>query len=451
MDKKLTRRDFLKRSVLAGAGLGTLSACGDGARQGTSSEEKVSCRTWYGTDNVSLLGYGCMRWPFTKDAEGKDVPDQNQINELVDYAIAHGVNYFDTSNHYCRGLSEIVTGIALSRHPRDSYYIATKMSAYLDDFGDRQREESIAGYHESLKALRTDHIDYYLIHGVGIGGMKRLHDRFLDIGLLDYFLEERRQGRIRHLGFSFHGDRAVFDYLLSRQEEIHWDFVQIQMNYADWKHASGWNVNAEYLYGRLAELGIPVVIMEPLRGGSLARLPRHLTSRLKALRPEDSAAAWSFRFNASFPMVMTALSGMTYKEHLVENVRTFSPLEPCSEAENAVLEEIASILFEYPLISCTACSYCMPCPYGIDIPGIFQHYNNCVTEGLMVPESGDPAYRKARRRYLAGYNKAVPTLRQADHCIGCGQCMIHCPQSIRIPEELQRIDRYVEQLKRNCP
>ena len=450
MSKNITRRDFLKKSAAAAGGMAAVAACASGSTGTSSATAKemgeMSCRTW-GEDTISLLGYGCMRWPFTKDADGNDVIDQQKVNELVDYAIEHGVNYFDTSYHYGRGQSEKATGIALARHPRDKWYIATKMTSYLDEFGDRQREESIRHYHESFELLQVDTIDYYLIHGAGIGGMERLHKHFLDIGLLEYFMEERRLGHIRHFGFSFHGDMEVFDYLLSIHDQVHWDMVQIQMNYADWKHASGWNINAETLYGRLAEKGIPVVIMEPLRGGSLASLPDHLTERLKALRPEESIASWSFRFNATYPDVMTVLSGMTYLEHLEENVRTFSPIEECSQADMEMLEEIATILLEYPLVPCTACEYCMPCPYGINIPGIFQHYNKCVTRGDMATSKEDPGYRKARRAYLVSYNRAIPTLRQADHCIGCGQCMVHCPQTIKIPTELQRIDRYIESLK----
>ena len=447
----MNRRDFIKKATASGVGMTTMAACVKNVKKAPSrqkAEEEMTYRTW-GEDRISLLGYGCMRWPFTKDANGNDVIDQDRVNELVDYAIAHGVNYFDTSYHYGRGQSETATGIALARHPRDQWLIATKMTAFLDEFGERQREESIRHYEESFKLLQVDTIDYYLFHGIGIGGMDRLNKHLLDIGLLDYFIEERRKGRIRHLGFSFHGDVEVFNYMMSIHDRVHWDMVQIQMNYADWRHASGWNVNAEYLYGELEKRGIPVVIMEPLRGGSLASLPEHLSARLKTIRPDDTPASWSFRFNASHENVMVVLSGMTYLEHLVENVETFSPLEPCSRDEMLLLEEIATLLLEYPLVACTACEYCMPCPYGINIPGIFTHYNKCVSEGLMATDPQESGYRKARRAYLVSYGRSIPSDRQADHCIGCRQCMVHCPQSIRIPEELQRINTIVERLKQS--
>ena len=443
----MKRREFIKTGLAAGAAVSLPVACTGGKGRGKDAEGVLERRTWDGQE-VSLLGYGCMRWPFKKGPEGKDIPDQDKINELVDYAIAHGVNYFDTAPVNCRGLSEEVTGKALARHPRDKWLIATKMSTFGHDYGDKQFEESVKMYHNSLRLLQTDHIDYYLFHAVGGGGLDRLHKRLLDIGLLDYFLEERRQGRIRHLGFSFHGDVRVFDHLMSMHDEVHWDFVQIQMNYADWRHAGRRNVNAEYLYGELSKRGIPAVIMEPLLGGRLASLPDHLAARLKTLRPEESIASWSFRFLGSFPGVMTALSGMTYMEHLVDNLKTYSPLEPCSQKEMELLEEIATLLLKYPLIPCNACDYCMPCPYGIDIPGILRHYDKMVEEGLMATSPGEGNWRKARRAYLSSYGRTVERERQADHCVGCGRCNPHCPQSIDIPKELRKIDLYVEGLKK---
>ncbi len=443
----MERREFIKTGIAAGAAAALPAGCVPAAKKdaGTGGMSYRSC----GTDKVSLLGYGCMRWPFKKGPDGTEIPDQDKIDELVDYAIAHGVNYFDTAPVYCRGLSEEITGKALARHPRDKWLIATKMSTFGHDFGEKQYEESLKMYHNSLRLLQTDHIDYYLIHAVGGGGLERLHKRFLDIGLLDYFLAEREAGRIRHLGFSFHGDVKVFDYLLSIHDRVHWDFVQIQMNYADWTHPGRRNVEAEYLYGELEKRGIPAVIMEPLLGGRLASLPDHLAARLKARRPESSIASWSFRFNGTFPGVLTELSGMKVMEHLEENIRTFSPLEPCSEKEIEMLLDVATSLMEYPLIPCNACDYCMPCPYGIDIPGILRHYDKMVEEGLMVSSPDDSSFRKARRAYLSSYGRTVERFRQADHCIGCGQCNPHCPQGIDIPKELRKIDKYVEGLKTN--
>lgn len=276
-------------------------------------------------------------------------------------------------------------------------------------------------------------------------GIKTFHDRYIDNGVLDFLLKEREEGRIRNLGWSFHGSVEVFDYLLSL--DVKWDFVQIQMNYVDWRHASGRNVNAEYLYGELAKRGIPAVIMEPLLGGRLSKLNDHLVARLKQRRPENSVASWAFRFAGTYPNVLCVLSGMTYMEHLQDNLRTYSPLEPLNEEEKEFLEETAQLMLKFPTIPCNDCKYCMPCPYGLDIPAILVHYNKCVNEGNVPKSSQDENYRRARRAFLIGYDRSVPKLRQASHCTGCNQCNPHCPQSIDIPKELHRIDAYVEQLK----
>ena len=285
-----------------------------------------------------------------------------------------------------------------------------------------------------------------MLHSVGGGeGIKTFHDRYIDNGVLDFLLKEREEGRIRNLGWSFHGSVEVFDYLLSL--DVKWDFVQIQMNYVDWRHASGRNVNAEYLYGELAKREIPAVIMEPLLGGRLSKLNDHLVARLKQRRPENSVASWAFRFAGTYPNVLCVLSGMTYMEHLQDNLRTYSPLEPLNEEEKEFLEETAQLMLKFPTIPCNDCKYCMPCPYGLDIPAILVHYNKCVNEGNVPKSSQDENYRRARRAFLIGYDRSVPKLRQASHCTGCNQCNPHCPQSIDIPKELHRIDAYVEQLK----
>lgn len=464
MEKKdktneIDRREFLRRvgigttavsaAALTGCELKNNPVSGNRSAQSEVPTDRMTYRTNPSTgDRVSLLGYGCMRWPFRQrtDGSGEEI-DQEAVNELIDYALAHGVNYFDTSPHYGRGQSERATGIALSRHPRNSYFIATKMSTYLEEHGEQSYENSVAMFEESLKLLQTDHFDYYLVHGAGIGGMDVLHRRLLDNGMMGYLLEQRRKGRIRNLGFSFHGEIGVFDYLLSRQEEFHWDFVQIQLNYSDWKHATGWNTNAEYLYEELSKRNIPVVVMEPLLGGRLSRLHNHLTAQLQQQRPQNSVASWAFRFAGSFPGVLTVLSGMTYMEHLQDNIRTYSPLEPCTPEELELLETTARIMLRYPSVPCTACEYCMPCPYGIDIPGIFTHYNKCINEGNVAASSQDENYRQSRRAFLVGYDRSVPRLRQANHCIGCNQCVHHCPQRIDIPGQLKRIDQFVEDLK----
>lgn len=461
-NKGLDRRGFLKRLGAGASVVGVAMAGCDSknnavtGNQTTQTEiptDKMEYRTNPKTgEKVSLLGYGCMRWPTISGGAGRgqaDEIDQEMVNRLVDTAIAHGVNYFDTSPAYCKGHSERATGIALKRHPRESFYIATKLSNFSPSTWSRQA--SLDMYHNSFKELQVDYIDYLLLHGIGMGGMEALNGRYIDNGVLDYLLKEREAGRIRNLGFSYHGDIEVFDYLLSKHDEYKWDFVQIQMNYLDWKHAkeiNPRNTDAEYLYGELEKRGIPVVIMEPLLGGRLSNLHDHVVARLKQQEPERSVASWAFRFAGTFPGVMTVLSGMTYMEHLENNLRSYAPFKPLTDEEVNFLYATADMMMQYPTIPCNDCKYCMPCPYGIDIPSILLHYNKCVNEGNVPDSSDGEQYRKARRAFLVGYDRSVPKLRQASHCIGCNQCGPHCPQSIDIPAELHRIDSFVDELKR---
>ena len=459
----IDRREFIRRLGLGTAAVSAaaLAGCdskqnpvtGDHTATGEIPTDKMTYRTNPKTgEKVSLLGYGCMRWPELEAEPGKGDAelDQDTINRLVDYAIEHGVNYFDTSPAYCRGRSERATGIALSRHPRDKYFIATKLSNFAPSTW--SREASVAMYHNSLKELQTDHIDYMLLHGVGMGadGHAELRARYIDNGVLDFLMAEREAGRIRNLGFSYHGDVAVFDDLLAQHDRYKWDFVQIQLNYLDWRHAreiNPRNTDAEYLYGELAKRNIPAVIMEPLLGGRLSKVPDHIVARLKQREPERSVASWAFRYAGTMPDVLTVLSGMTYMEHLQDNIRSFAPLQPLTTDEIEFLYDTADLMVQYPTIPCNDCKYCMPCPYGLDIPAILLHYNKCVNEGN-VPESRQAEnYREARRAFLVGYDRSVPRLRQANHCIGCNRCAPHCPQGIRIPDELHRIDSFVEQLK----
>ncbi len=471
MTSKITRRDFLKRLGLGGATVAATSAlvsCKEttgNRQQDNPPVGKMVYRTTPTTkDKVSLLGYGMMRLPTLgqgsaengKRQKGDEKIDQEMVNRLVDYALKHGVNYFDTSPVYCQGLSEKATGIALKRHDRKRFFIATKMSN-MRSYG---REESIEMFYNSLRDLQTDHIDYYLLHA--IGGEDDDHDpmelfnaRFIDNGILDYLLEMKAKGKVRNLGFSFHGDQEVFDHALSLQDEgkLRWDFVQIEMNYLDWNWANEINernVDANYLYAELRKRGIPAIIMEPLLGGRLANLPKPVMAKLKVKEPERSVASWAFRYVGSYSGVLTVLSGMTYMEHLQDNLRSFCPLKPLSQGEIRWLEEsIAKEFMGYHSVPCNDCKYCMPCPYGLDIPGVFVHYNHLLMEGRAIEDARDPHYRSARRQYLVSYDRSVPRVRQADHCIGCGQCIAACPQKIMIPDELHRIADFVEKLRRS--
>ena len=443
MDKnknRINRREFLRR-----LGLGTGSAVALMALKPfnvLAKDEKfnvedirMTYRIQHGTgQQVSLLGFGMMRIPDSQD----------EVNELVDYAIAHGVNYFDTAPMYKGGRSEEMTGIALSRHPREKFLIATKMSNQnSQSWG---FEDSKRMYEQSFKKLRVDYIDYYLMHGVGGGGLDNLRSRFIDNGLLDFLLKEREAGRIRHLGFSYHGDVSVFDWLVDNNDTYHFDFVQIQMNFLDWRHASirggrRHDADAEYLYNKLDKAGIQCVIMEPLRGGALGKVSDDQFSQLKALRPDDSAARWAFRWVGTYPNVLTALSGMNRMDHLEENVKTFSPLDPCTEAEKATLATIADVIAGVPTIPCTTCAYCMPCPFEVDIPGNFAFYNEAVNDHIIpLPDKNAPDFAERKKKFLDGYHKRFPDEKTWAHsCQDCEACLPKCPQQIRIPNQMARI------------
>ena len=297
----LSRRSFL-RYMGFGATAGVLGACGsklsgDNAGE-TEHEGEMTYRVNHNTgDKVSVLGYGCMRLPTVSRESARDTDteiDQEAVNRSVDYAMAHGVNYYDTSPMYCKRQSERAMGIALSRHPRESYFLATKLSNF--DKSVWPYEKSVEMFRQSLDFLKTDYIDYLLLHAVGgtadgLDAMATYRARFEDNGILDFLKEQRASGTIRNLGFSFHGDVGVFDHLLQKMDngEVHWDFVQIQLNYIDWDDMSS-QCNGvsetQYLYEQLEKRDIPVVIMEPLLGGRLASVPENVQAKMKQRRPD---------------------------------------------------------------------------------------------------------------------------------------------------------------------
>ncbi|MBO5660080.1 MAG: aldo/keto reductase, partial [Bacteroidaceae bacterium] len=427
--KQINRRDFLKISGTAATG-SALASCGvkqesaenlDPAGQHTTElpKGKMTYRTHpHNGDKVSILGYGWMRLPRMKNPENpnEEIIIQEEVNRLCNKAFEYGVNYFDTSPAYCQGKSEESLGIALeqSGRSRDSYYIATKLSNFSPTQWSLEAGQQM--FENSLKYLKTDYIDYLLLHSIGGGGLDNLRKRYLDNGLLAWLMEQRAAGRIRNLGFSFHGDVKVYDYMLEHHDEYKWDFVQIQLNYIDW-HDNDKGRDGEYLYNELVKRNIPAVIMEPLLGGRLSKVPDHVVAHLKSRKPEDSVASWAFRYAGTPKNILTVLSGMTYMEHLEDNIRTYSPLVPLTEEEARWLDgETANLIESYPTIPCNDCKYCMPCPYALDIPAILLHYNICVNQGN-VPESQQAEnYQKARRAFLVGYDRSVPRLRQANRC-----------------------------------
>ena len=449
----MTRREAIRAMMLAGAGLAagstlagaSLRAAGvlPTAQAGAvpAAGDKVFTRHWKSLgDTVGVLGMGCMRFP--RKGSGRRAPlDQEAVNQMIDYALAHGINYFDTAPAY--GDSERATGEALGRHNRKDYLIATKMS----NFGNAELDACKEMFANSLKNLRTTYFDYFLLHS--ISDMADFNRRFRDNGLLDWLLEQKKTGVIRHLGFSFHGSNEAMRQLLALPYD--WEFVQIQMNYVDWKNMpledSNEACDSETLYKMLVDKNIPVVIMEPIRGGALANVSEALKGRLAERFPNLTPAGVALTFTSSYPAVMCSLSGMSNMAQLTENVYTFSHFKPFTEADNDFMMEMARLYNANPHIPCTACRYCLPCPRGVDIPGVFGVYNS-LSDELKLPDPSDRKagdYKENRKAFLRRYATLAEGT-DASFCTRCNVCVSKCPQRIRIPDQMRRIHKLVKDL-----
>ncbi len=447
--------------VGGGAATISLAGCASQISEGNSNDSSSSSSKPLGKletrisvnskDEIGLLGFGCNRFEVVDNPEpdGFNI-DQEATNAMIDYVMERGVNFFDTAPPYAQGWSERALGVALKRYPREKFFISSKLSNFQAKT--KTREGAIAMFEQTLKSLQIDYIDYYGLHSAGGGGVNGFKSRVIDNGFLDFLIEQREKGRVRNIGFSYHGSQETFDYIMSLHDKVRWDYAIIQLNYKDWNYANetmGPNaVDASHLYTELEKRNINAVIMEPILGGRLANLPTYLNNMLKAERPNASTASWGFRYAGSFPKVLCVMSGMTKYEHVDENVASYSPLEKISEKENALLMDVAKKMIEFPIVECSTCQYCMPCPYGIDIPSIFTHFNKCIYEEQFPQSTQDENYFKARREFLIGYDRTVPSLRQADHCISCGKCVSHCPQNINIPKQLRRVNAYVKALRK---
>lgn len=352
---------------------------------------------------LSRLGFGTMRLPVLNGV-ATDI-DETQVDEMVDYAISHGINYFDTAHPYHGGMSEKVIGKSLSRYPRESYYLASKYPGHII----RSSYNPAEIFEEQLQKCGVDYFDFYLLHNVYENSIQVYQDP--QWGILDYFLEQKRLGRIKHLGFSTHGRpdtiQSFLDYCGDQME-----FCQIQLNYLDWTLQA-----AKEKYELLTERGIAVWVMEPVRGGRLAQLSETEAARLQALRPDETSPAWAFRFLQDLPNVKMILSGMSNMAQMVENVETFQQEKPLTEAERAALLEIAEGMKNS--VPCTACRYCCDgCPQGLDIPVLISAYNEIrFSPSLNVPMLLD----------------ALPEDKRPAACIACGKCAKVCPQNIDIP------------------
>lgn len=353
---------------------------------------------------LSRLGMGNMRLPVT--GENGDTIDVAKARTIIDQAIAGDINYFDTAYIYHNGQSESFLDQALLSYPRDQYYLADKFNLQADQNYRRQ-------FKTQLERLKTDYIDFYLLHGVSDDSAQT----FLDNGCIDYFRSLKKEGRIRYLGFSFHGKPETLEKMVTRAE---WDFVQIQLNYYDWYYGT-----AKRQYEILCEHHLPIMVMEPVHGGMLANIPEEARACLQTVAPSLQPAEWAFRFVADLPQVNVVLSGMSTTEQLSQNLCTFETLPPLSTAEKEAIQQACTIIHQSVGVPCTACRYCLNhCPQHLNIPELLQFYNEYHTGG----------------KWRLGRLKAEDPAKLPGNCIACGLCTKHCPQDIKVYQYLHEMD-----------
>lgn len=363
---------------------------------------------------VSLLGMGCMRLP-KLDPEKPDI-DYVKAQEIIDYAYSHGVNYFDTAYVYHGGQSESFIGQALKKYPRESYFLATKMPIWCV----KKQEDVERIFNEQLQKCQVDYFDFYLFHAQDAGNFKKCQE----FGVYEFLSRMKAEGKIRRLGFSFHDTPEVLRHICDTYD---WDFAQIQLNYLDWEMQ-----DARTQYQILADRGIPVVVMEPVRGGALASPCDAANILFREERPDKSVASWAIRFVASLPGVLTVLSGMSDMEQVRDNVDTMTNFEPLTERDREIIDAALEAYRKKDTVPCTGCRYCMDCPFGVDIPKMFALYNHFVLD-------------KDEEDYLEAY-RAQPEETLADKCRACGACLSKCPQHIQIPEKMAAIRETVDKL-----
>jgi predicted aldo/keto reductase-like oxidoreductase len=386
--------------------------------------------------NISHLGMGNMRLP-TVGGERRGPIDEEKAREIIEYAYEHGVNYFDTAYRYHGGESERFVGKVLNQYPRESWHLATKMPGHMMRFSNGRLEFlgyltglTIASpadiFEEQLEKCGVDYFDFYLLHNL----CETAYDFYTDeeLGVVEYLLAQKEAGRIHHLGFSAHARAETIDKFLNWEDCF--EFVQIQLNYLDWTLQ-----DAERKYEVITNHGIPVIVMEPCRGGRLASLNEQADAMLKKARSNDSIASWAFRFLQSLPNVQVVLSGMTTMEQVVENVKLFSEPDPTTEEEKALLQQVVDTMVD--LVPCTACRYCCDvCPQGLDIPKLISMYNEAGFENPFILHFTLDAMKEAE----------LPSA-----CLACGDCKELCPQDIDIPDIMERFAETIANMPKMGP
>ena len=360
---------------------------------------------------TSLLGFGCMRFPVT--AEGRI--DEPEAERMMDRAIAAGVNYIDTAYPYHDGKSEPFVGKVMSKYDRSSFYLATKLPCWsVNTLEDVDR---IFG--EQLSRLRTEYIDFYLMHALNRDSFRKM----AEMGCVKRLEELKAEGKIRYLGFSFHDGYEAFEEILNYRD---WDFCQIQLNYMDADQQAGLKG-----YKLAEEKGVPLVIMEPVKGGTLAAFAQDITGRFRALDPEASVASFALRWVGSLPNVKVVLSGMSTMEQVEDNLKTFGDFRPLSQEESREIEAVVALIKGRVQNGCTGCGYCMPCPAGVDIPGNFRVWNT---------------YHMYQNYNMVkgGWENRLGDGKQAKNCVKCGKCEKACPQKLHIREDLVKVQADME-------
>ncbi len=360
---------------------------------------------------TSLLGFGCMRFPVTADGR----IDEPLAERMMDRAIAAGVNYIDTAYPYHGGESETFVGKVLKKYDRSSFYLATKLPCWKVE----EVEDIDAIFQEQLKKLQVDYIDFYLVHALNKNRFKKI----VQIGGIERLEKLKEEGKIKYLGFSFHDDYDVFEEILCYRD---WDFCQIQLNYMDVNEQAGMRG-----YKLTEERNVPLVVMEPVKGGSLAAFADDITGMFRDLDESASVASFALRWVGTLPNVKVILSGMSTMEQVEDNLKTFASFQPLSERESSTIDRIVKLINSRVQNGCTGCRYCMPCPAGVDIPGNFRVWNT---------------YHMYQNYNMVkgNWERGLGSEKQAKNCVKCGKCEQVCPQKLHIREDLEKVQADLE-------
>lgn len=409
----MKRREFILSSIMT-LGASTLLTSGCTKKEIKKSDNQI-LRIKFKDIDIPILGFGCMRLPMRDNKI-----DMVELDKMVKYAMEHGANYFDTAYMYVDGKSENAIGEILKKYPRESFYLADKCPAYLVN----SKEDVQKLFNEQLKKCQVNYFDFYMVHNIN----KNTISNYRNNNMYEELLKLKKEGKVKYIGFSFHGDPKMLREVI---KEHKWDFCQLQINYLDWEV-----INAKELYDIADEANVPIIVMEPLRGGNLCNLSEKAAKKLKDDCPNDTQASFGLRWVTSKNRVFLILSGMSNLKQMKENINTFVDFRKFSKEEEKTAIEISKIIQESGEINCTTCKYCMEvCPRGINIPAIFCLYNIYRSSNLPTKD------------FMFEYNyNALNENERADKCIDCKLCIKNCPQHLDIPKLLKKVEKTVKNL-----